>query len=314
MPSVIRHTILAISFWLFLAIPAQAEIALKNVKAPLQAPAWSLQTPAGETVNFPEDAHGQPTVLLFWPSWCPYSRALQPYVQDIWQDYAGRANVWTINILENGDPVKTMRERGLSFPLLLNGDPLRESYKINRSPWLVVINAENRIVYTRPQNPSGPIAVTKAVRTALNDLLGDKAVSLPTTYPAPYTLHLQGGKRSSLAKKPKPPAPTAAEWQSWLQQYLAAIEDNQAVADEPARGPVADGKSAIRIAREIWTQRYGKPLMIAQAPHRAYRKNNTWVVLGTADSGELGKGLILAITADQGQVLDIAKGKGAPGQ
>src|SRR3546814_2180315 len=55
--------------------------------SPEFAPAWHLQTPDGKTVQFPEDARHQPSVLLFWPSWCPYSRALQPYVQDIWNDY-----------------------------------------------------------------------------------------------------------------------------------------------------------------------------------------------------------------------------------
>ncbi|MFT4046742.1 MAG: redoxin domain-containing protein [Solimonas sp.] len=58
--------------------------------APALAPAWQLQTPDGQTIRYPDDAHGEPTILLFWPSWCPYSRALQPYVQDIWRDYRER--------------------------------------------------------------------------------------------------------------------------------------------------------------------------------------------------------------------------------
>lgn len=290
------------------ALPALAEqtrIVVKNPTPPIEAPAWQLKTPSGKTVNFPEDAQGRPTVLLFWPSWCPFSRALQPYVQDIWEDYSGRVNVWTINILENGDPVQTMQDRGLSFPLLLDGDPLRDTYKIIRTPWLVVINGDNRIVYTRPKSPPSPIAVAKDVREKLNELLGEQAVPLPESYPEPYTLHLQGGTRSSDAEKPKPPAPTSDEWQSWLEHYLAQVDTSKQVADEPNRGAVGDGKTAIRIVREIWSERYGKKLMIAQAPHRAYRENNTWVVIGTTDSGKLGDGLVLVITADDGRVVRI---------
>jgi len=285
---------------------AHADITTKNVKAPTQAPAWSLKTSAGETINFPQDAKGRPTVLLFWPSWCPFSRALQPYVQDIWEDYSGVANVWTINILENGDPVQAMQDRGLSFPLLLNGDALRNTYKIVRSPWLVVINGDNRIVYTRPKHPPTPIAVAKSVRSTLNDLLGDQAVALPTNYPEPYTLHLKGGKHSSAAKKPQQSTPTPEQWQPWLKSYLATVDTKQQVNGESARGTVPDGKSAIRIAREIWTNRYGKKEMIAQAPHRAYRQNNTWVVIGTTESGQLGDGLVLVITADEGRIVRVA--------
>src|SRR3546814_1904784 len=89
-----------------------------------------LQTPDGKTVQFPEDARHQPSVLLFWPSWCPYSRALQPYVQDIWNDYRDAGvQVWTINIKETGDAVQAMHDRGLSFPLLLD----RKSTRLNSS-------------------------------------------------------------------------------------------------------------------------------------------------------------------------------------
>jgi thiol-disulfide isomerase/thioredoxin len=34
-------------------------------------PAWSLQTPAGDTVSFPAERDG-PVILFFWASWCPY--------------------------------------------------------------------------------------------------------------------------------------------------------------------------------------------------------------------------------------------------
>src|SRR3546814_20443168 len=88
-----------------------------------------LQTPDGKTVQFPEDARHQPSVLLFWPSWCPYSRALQPYVQDIWNDYRDAGvQVWTINIQETGDAAQAMHDPGLSLPLLLYGDALIQSY------------------------------------------------------------------------------------------------------------------------------------------------------------------------------------------
>src|SRR3546814_15204168 len=65
-------------------------------------------------------------------------------------DLDAGVQVWTINIKETGDAVQAMHDRGLSFPLLLNGDALIQSYGITRTPWLVVVDGNNRIAYTRP--------------------------------------------------------------------------------------------------------------------------------------------------------------------
>lgn len=264
------------------------------------APSWQLQTPDGQTVRFPEDAKHQPTVLLFWPSWCPYSRALQPYVQDIWKDYRDAGvHVWTINIKETGDPLQAMKDRGLSFPVLLKGDALIESYGIVRTPWLVVIDGNDRIVYTRPASSPSPIEVAKKVRETLNGLLGARAVPLPTSYPPPYDLHL---RKATAGTAPD------AEWQPWAKQYLEGIAADEKLADIAPLGPIKDGRAAIDAARTLWTQRYGTEQVTIQAPFRAYRWNTRWVVSGLASAGHLGEGFVLAIDATNGQVLRIGPG------
>lgn len=287
-------------------LPVQAEIT--------QAPSWSLKTPEGKTVNYPADARGQPTVLLFWPSWCPFSRALQPYVQAIWEDYRGAGvNVWTINIKEDrgGDPVQAMRDRGLSFPLLLDGDPLVATYGIVRTPWFVVIDGQGRIVYTRPDNVPSPIDVAKKARETLNGLLGDRAVPLPKSYPPPYDLHLRkpGGPQSSRLESAAAPD---SDWRPWAEKYLAAVPADEAVADMAPQGPVADGKTAIAIARRLWSERWGAEQSAIQAPYRSYRRNNRWLVVGSAKSGQLGQGWVLVIEVDSGRVLRLSQGAKSP--
>lgn len=268
--------------------------------SPEFAPAWHLQTADGKTVQFPEDAHHQPSVLLFWPSWCPYSRALQPYVQDIWNDYRDAGvHVWTINIKETGDPIKAMKDRGLSFPLLLKGDALIQSYGITRTPWLVVVDGNNRIVYTRPANSASPVDVAKQVRQTLNELLGARAVPLPVSYPLPYALHLR--------KQHLPPA-ADAEWKAWAKQQLAAIDEHDVVPDIAPLGPIADGRVAIEAARKLWTQQYGIEQVTIAAPYRSYRQNNLWVVVGSAVAGHLGEGFVLVADADTGRVRRIGPG------
>lgn len=287
------------------AVPASAEIT--------QAPAWKLKTPDGKTVSYPEDAQGQPTVLLFWPSWCPFSRALQPYVQDIWQDYRDAGvKVWTINILERGtNPVTTMRERGLSFPLLVNGDPLVATYGIVRTPWFVVIDGQGRIVYTRPATAPSPVDVAKKARETLNGLLGDRAVPLPASYPAPYDLHLRkrnGDEPSRLESA----AVADAEWFPWAEKYLAGVGAGEVVPGIPLQSPVIDGKTAILLARQLWSEAYGTEPTNAQAPYRALRKGPHWLVAGNARPGKLGQGFVLVIDAETGQVLRMREVANAP--
>ena len=269
---------------------------------------FSLKTPEGTWVEFPAAAQGRPTVLMFWPSWCPFSRALQPYVQTIWEDYrAAGVNVWTINIREDKDPVAVMRERGLSFPLLINGDEVSKDYRIQYTPWLVVIDGSNRIVYTRPPKPPTPVETAKEVRAVLNQLLGEKAVPLPESYPPPYDLHLK--RPEDLGKKLAPRPIPASEWGPWVTAYLAGIAEQESVTELPPVGPIGSGKEAIAHARAIWTERFGAEQTLAQAPYRSYRKGNFWLVLASGESGadaRLGEGFIVVLDADTGRVRRIA--------
>ncbi|MES2683627.1 MAG: TlpA disulfide reductase family protein [Pseudomonadota bacterium] len=278
-----------------------------GIAAP-QAPAFSLQTPQGETVYFPAAAQGRPTVLMFWPSWCPFSRALQPYVQAIWEDYrAAGVNVWTINIKEDKDPVAVMKERGLSFPLLLQGDAVSLKYRIQYTPWLVVIDGSNRIVYTRPPSPPTPIDTAQDVRNVLNRMLGERAVPMPASFPKPYDLHLK--KAEDLGKKLVPRPIPASEWGAWVTDYLAGIKADEVLAEFAAGAAIADGKAAIARAREAWTVRFGAEQILSQAPYRSYRKGRLWVVLASGEAGaeaKLGEGFICVIEADTGRVLRIA--------
>ncbi|MGQ0529216.1 MAG: NTF2 fold immunity protein [Panacagrimonas sp.] len=271
-----------------------------------KAPSWVLFTPEGARVSYPADAGGQPTVLMFWPSWCPFSRALQPYVQDIWLDYRDRGvKVWTINIKEDGDPVQTLRDRGLSFPLLLKGDALMAPYQITRTPWLVVMDGAQNILYTRPANPPTPIDVAKRVRAVLNQLLGERAVPLPSTYPPPYDLHLK--KVEDLPDRRAPKEIAESQWEPWARAYLATIPADEGRRDLPAQGAIASGKAAITLAKQLWTQTYGVEQVQAMAPYRAFRIDQRWIVLGQGVDGDLGSGLILVIEQDSGQVVRMRR-------
>lgn len=274
-----------------------------------RAAAWKLQTAAGDTVRFPADAEAQPTVLMFWPSWCPFSRALQPYVQDIWEDYRDRGvKVWTINIRENADPLKAMKERGLSFPLLLKGDALIESYGIVRTPWVVVVDQQGLIRYTRPGRSPSPIHDAIEIRKTLNSLLGSAAVPIPAQFPPPYDLHLK--KPEDLRDRSQPRTFEASEWVPWVDALIESIGSQEARDDLPASGPVTSGRQALKQARSLWTQAYGKSYVHDMAPFQAYRRGAYWVALGQGLQLPLGEGLVAVIEADSGRVIRLRRGKG----
>ena len=272
-----------------------------------QAPEFSLQTPQGETVAFPPAAKGQPMVLLFWPSWCPYSRALQPYVQSIWEDYRDHgAQVWTINIEETRDPLAVMKERKLSFPVLLAGNTVADQFNVRLMPAVLVIDGNGKIVYVMHEKTISPVEAAKQIRTTLNDLLGDRAVALPSSYPAPYDLHLLSLEALNLRLTP-PPLPQS-EWEPWVDAYLATLKPGETLASFPPKGAIANGKQAISVARDIWSQKYGVEQTLIQAPYRSYRINSHWVVLGSGETGggtQLGEGFIAVLEVDTGRVVRV---------
>ncbi len=271
------------------------------------APTFSLQTPQGQTVTLPDATSHQPMVLLFWPSWCPYSRALQPYVQSIWQDYRDHGvTVWTINIEETRDPVAVMKERDLSFPLLVSGNAVADQFGVRLMPAVLVLDDQNKIVYKMHEKTISPIDAAKQIRTTLNGLLGDKAVALPTEYPKPYDLHLLSLEALNLRMTPTPIP--QSEWEPWMDAYLATLRPGEYLSEIPAKGAIANGKQAITFAREIWSKKYGAEQTLIQAPYRSYRINNHWVVLGSGEVGastKLGEGFIAVMEVDSGRIVRV---------
>lgn len=157
-----------------MAVPARIlALALFCCSLPLQAasPQWSLQNAAGETVEFPAAAAGKPSVLLFWATWCPYCQALMPHVQKVHEDYADQGvKVYAVNVLENDDSAAYMRRHGLTYPLLLKGDAIMADYGVRGTPWLLVLDGQQQVLFKRvPGMP--PAAVEARIREALDAAL-----------------------------------------------------------------------------------------------------------------------------------------------
>lgn len=155
----------ALLTYLFIGL---AGLSAQAASAQERAVAWQGRTADGKTIHFDPQHLSRPAVLLFWATWCPYCEALMPYVQKVY-DAAGKGklDVYAIDIKEDGDPVKTLHERKLTFTLILDGDAIADQYAVKGTPGLFLVDAQGRIVYRR-SGGDAPEKVEAALREKLH--------------------------------------------------------------------------------------------------------------------------------------------------
>lgn len=134
------------------------------------ATAWQGVGVDSKPIRFDPDHLKRPAVLLFWATWCPYCKALMPFVQNV-LDAAGRdrLDVYAIDIKEDddADPVAELRDRGLTFTLVRDGDAIAAQYSVKGTPGLFLVDAQGRIVYKRTGGDA-PEKVEAALRDKLH--------------------------------------------------------------------------------------------------------------------------------------------------
>ncbi len=116
-----------------------------------EAPDFKLPRAGGGEVRL-GDLRGQVVVLDFWATWCGPCRAAMPAVQRLYERYRGRpVAVFGVNCFErstNADPAAFMRERQLTYPLLLGGSVVAaERYKVTGIPAFYLIGPDGRVLY-----------------------------------------------------------------------------------------------------------------------------------------------------------------------
>ncbi len=133
-----------------------------------RALAWEGKGAEGQAVRFDPQHMQRPAILLFWATWCPYCKALMPYVQKVY-NAAGqdKLDVYAIDIKDDGDPLAELAERGQSFTLVRDGDAIAGQYGVKGTPGLFLVDAKGVIVYRR----TGGDAPEK-VEAALREKLG----------------------------------------------------------------------------------------------------------------------------------------------
>lgn len=109
---------------------------------------WALEDAEGNEVRL-SDFSGDPVVLHFWATWCPYCKKLQPGLDRLYVEYRDRGlQMIGISIWEEDDaePQKALDRRGHHFKTLLNGEEVAERYGVEGTPTTVFLDAEGRVV------------------------------------------------------------------------------------------------------------------------------------------------------------------------
>jgi thiol-disulfide isomerase/thioredoxin len=125
-----------------------------------RAPDFVLSDAAGNMVSLSQ-YRGQPLVLHIWATWCPYCKKLQPGLQAL-EDGHRDTDLIVLGISfredEGADPQGVLRERGLRFKTLLNGDDVAQMYGVRGTPTTVFIDRRGRVVgMTHTSNPEDPV-------------------------------------------------------------------------------------------------------------------------------------------------------------
>lgn len=135
------------------------------------------------------DHKGKIIVLCSWSTLCPYSRAIDPYIEELVQEYADKGvTFYGVDAQEVFAPVPIrdyLKKNGLTFTIL--EDPrnyfLRD-LKAREVPEFFVVDQNLRLAYRGSFDDRLAIidpGNTPFVKNAIDDLLAGRPVALPKT-------------------------------------------------------------------------------------------------------------------------------------
>lgn len=132
-------------------------------------PSWSKQSLGGDQVNFPSDLKGEPAILLFWASWCPYCKALLKEIESINSDFPSLP-IYAVNFAsDEREPNKNPIAR-LPFTHLFNADDVAERYDIGTVPTLFIIK-DSKVIYQLGYPPKSHSSQKKSIPEAQKTIL-----------------------------------------------------------------------------------------------------------------------------------------------
>jgi thiol-disulfide isomerase/thioredoxin len=134
------------------------------------APAWQLTTQSGESVSL-KAYQGEPIILHFWATWCPYCKKLQPKLVELQKKYqSSDVKIVAISFYEDDGtkPQDEINARGYDFITAVNGEPVAKLYGVEGTPTTFFINRQGKVIYKSTssdiENPKLELAVKEIIK------------------------------------------------------------------------------------------------------------------------------------------------------
>lgn len=106
---------------------------------------WQLTSVDNQQVRLSE-FKGQPVILVFWATWCPYCKKLLPGIQTLHQKYQDKGlKIIAVNIKEDWKPKVYWRNYEYTFDAVLNGDEVAKIYGVRGTPTVVFIEPTGKV-------------------------------------------------------------------------------------------------------------------------------------------------------------------------
>jgi thiol-disulfide isomerase/thioredoxin len=113
------------------------------------APDWTLKDSDGKEVSL-KGLRGKVVLLDFWATWCVPCRRAMPVLERLHKKYADKpVKVYGVNCWErnkSANPVKFLKDKGLTYPTLLEGSAVAKEYNVRGIPALVLIGPDGKIL------------------------------------------------------------------------------------------------------------------------------------------------------------------------
>lgn len=111
------------------------------------APDWELSDTLGARHHL-SSYSGNVVVLEFWATWCAPCHEVTPVMQALHERYGERGlTVLGIHYNSEGDPAGYRRDRGLGFPILVDGLEVARAYGVSKIPAILVISRDGVVVH-----------------------------------------------------------------------------------------------------------------------------------------------------------------------
>lgn len=134
------------------ALGAQAWAQDSGIEVGSKAPTAAVETLDGKPAELSSVFGKGPVVMLFWATWCPTCKALEPAMQAAQRRYAGKVTFVGIAVSVNQSPRAVQAYSEKHSPQMTHFFDRRgkavDAYDVAATGFIVVVNKAGTVVYT----------------------------------------------------------------------------------------------------------------------------------------------------------------------